>query len=114
MPGSKPDLASRRAVAGAILAQGAPLGWLGLRWAFSGSPPAQELARSPGLYLYLLLSTTAAFAAFGFVLGAYEESLADASERIARLTRTDPLTRLGNARALGEELPRLASLAKRS
>jgi diguanylate cyclase (GGDEF)-like protein len=102
-----------RALAGLALAQGAPLGWLLLR-ALGGSSPRAEIAASPGLYAYLLVSTSLVFAAFGLALGALEERLARANERLAREAATDALTGLANARTFGAELPRLVSYARRA
>jgi len=83
---------------GAALAQGAPLG-LGMldavRCAQSGESLAARLAAEAPVYAYVSLSTTVAFATFGWLLGRK-------AERLRALAGTDPLTLLLNRRA-GEE-----------
>ncbi len=110
----EPGLPVRRALLGVLLAQGAPLGWLGFRVLVDGASPLAEVAATPLLYLYLLASTTAVFGLFGYVLGGFERELGEANGILERLTRTDVLTRLENLRSLSEALPRLVSFAHRT
>jgi diguanylate cyclase (GGDEF)-like protein len=79
-----------RAIQGAILSVGAPLGWLVVR-SFSGVHPWTELIAFPGLYLYMLTTTMIAFAIFGGFVGLREERLKETSV-------TDPVTGLKNIR----------------
>lgn len=62
----------RRALQGAVLALGSPLGWLALRVA-GGAEAGPELAAHAGVYLYMLVGTLATFAAFGAFVGRREE-----------------------------------------
>jgi diguanylate cyclase (GGDEF)-like protein len=105
--------AEKRALTGIGLAQGAPLGWLAVR-CLDGASPLAEVAAAPGLYAYLLVTTTAVFAIFGYLLGCVEERLHEANRVLERLTRTDVLTRLDNLRAVTDALPRLVSYAHRT
>lgn len=98
----------RYAFAGALLGLGAPAGLLLLRWLIAGVPPPTtfvrgEISGDPALYAYLGVATVAAFALFGWVLGAFER-------RVESLMLTDPLTGLWNRRhfdlRLREELGR--------
>jgi len=91
----KPGLV--RAIQGVILAQGAPLGWLLIRWV-QGSPPAAELAATPALYLYMLLGSATIFAIAGGLIGNREAHLLSLNERLQELAITDALTGLRNAR----------------
>lgn len=79
------------------MAPGAPLGWLSIRWGM-GVPPLLELARSPILYLYMLIATTLVFGIFGFLLGEREDRLLAANHNLELLALTDSLTGLRNAR----------------
>src|SRR5437016_3031070 len=45
----------RRALQGAVLALGAPFGWLAIQ-TLTGSSPVEETSQNPGLYVYLLLA----------------------------------------------------------
>lgn len=101
----------RYALIGALLALGAPVGWLALRAACAQRMPgsvfvAGEFAREPALYLYLLLSTIAVFTLFGFALGRQ-------ADRLARLSILDPLTGLLNARAFSDRLTAECARASR-
>jgi two-component system cell cycle response regulator len=93
------------AFAGCLLSAGAPAGLLGVKLVRTRPRPesmplraaARELSRDPAEYLYLAASTAVAFAAFGYVLGCQ-------ADRLARLSETDALTGLINARGLFERL----------
>jgi diguanylate cyclase (GGDEF)-like protein len=90
---------------GAVLAAGAPLGLLGVRLAQTSSTSgrsvagtsAKLVAADPAVYVYVGASTAIAFSLFGFVLGRQ-------ADHLARLSKTDPLTGLANARGLFEQL----------
>src|SRR4051794_34846895 len=69
-----PGFGFRRAIQGAVLALGAPLGWLAIQ-ALAGKDPLAALRSEPWLYLYMMVGTVTAFAAFGLVLGRHEETL---------------------------------------
>lgn len=86
-----------RAGLGMALAAGAPLGWLAVRW-LGGADPGVELTTQPGLYLYMLLGTMAAFAIFGMLLGEREDRLLASNARLEDLSLTDSLTGLRNGR----------------
>jgi diguanylate cyclase (GGDEF)-like protein len=92
------------------LAAGAPVGLLLLRAVrdgrFDPSWAAGELASDAWTYGYLLLATTAAFAAFGFILGRQ-------ADRLSLLSRTDALTGLGNRRYFEERLEAELARARR-
>jgi len=96
---------------GALLAAGAPAGYLALKMAVSGSPGslewvAREVAGSVGTYGYLGLSTLLVFAALGRILGRKEDALEQSSA-------TDPLTRLWNRRHLRRRLAEEVARATR-
>lgn len=101
----------RYGLIGALLALGAPGGLLVLR-AFEGARAPgpswilSEIAREPSLYLYLLMSTAVVFALFGFALGRQ-------ADRLSKLSISDPLTGLLNARALSERLAAECARARR-
>jgi len=85
---------------GALLAQGAPGGlWVldAVRCARSGESLAARLVAEAPAYAYVSVSTTLAFATFGWLLGRKAEHLRE-------LARTDPLTGLLNRRAFEERL----------
>jgi diguanylate cyclase (GGDEF)-like protein len=90
------------ASAGVLLAAGAPLGLLAVRWLQDqrrgGAPPTlrsalREISSDAGGYLYVTVSTVVAFSVFGYLLGRH-------ADRLAQLSETDPLTGLYNARGL--------------
>jgi diguanylate cyclase (GGDEF)-like protein len=86
---------------GAGLAVGAPLG-LSLvrmaRWDELGAAAfSREVQQDLPTFLYVTLSTLAVFSAFGYALGRQADLL-------VALSRTDPLTGLGNQRAFEEGL----------
>lgn len=91
------------AVAGAVLAVGAPTGLLIVRELYVPRPIATELSSERLTYLYVLIMTAIVLAVLGFVLGRQ-------ADRLAALSETDVLTGLSNRRAfkrrLGEELRR--------
>lgn len=93
------------ACTGVLLSAGAPVGLLGVRLA--GNRPGsgsmslrgaiRELAADTAGYIYVGASTAIAFALFGYVLGRQ-------ADRLARLSETDALTGLSNARGLFDRL----------
>lgn len=101
-------------LAGVALAQGAPAGWMLLRWIGTGTGPLEDIARTPLLYAYLVLPTSIVFGAFGYALGSIHERMEEAQRNLERLASVDLLTRLESLRALTDALPRLVSLARRS
>jgi diguanylate cyclase (GGDEF)-like protein len=105
--------AGRRALTGAALAQGAPLGWIGVSW-LTGRAPVDTIALEAGLLAYLALTTTVAFSSFGWVLGRFEEKLDRARADLERLSHVDALTGLGNVRVFADALDRFVSQAHRS
>jgi diguanylate cyclase (GGDEF)-like protein len=99
-----------RALVGAVLAVGAPVGLLAVRLVRAGqlhlSDVRGEMEGDPSTYIYVTVSTVAVFALFGYVLGRHEDAL-------VALSRTDPLTGLGNALAFEGHLEREMSRAAR-
>lgn len=91
------QIPTRRALQGAAVAIGAPVGWLGLRVA-NGAGLWGELSGHAGLYLYLLFPTLVAFASFGVVLGRHEVRLATVVSELRDTSLTDELTGLKNRR----------------
>jgi diguanylate cyclase (GGDEF)-like protein len=88
------------AMTGGVLGLGAPAGLLLMRLrrtAFSMRSVVQEIRSDRPTYVYSAMSTTAAFALFGAVLGHY-------ADRLAHLATTDPLTGLYNPRAFHDQL----------
>lgn len=83
---------------GALLALGAPLGWLAIRWA-QGVSPAMEIRDSPELMLYLFVPTMVVFSLAGYVGGLQWERLSRANARLEELATRDGLTGLFNARS---------------
>ncbi|HEU0076340.1 MAG TPA: GGDEF domain-containing protein [Longimicrobiaceae bacterium] len=100
----------KHALQGAVLALGAPAGWLLVRCA-EGSPPGMELAGNPALYLYLFAIPLLVFVVFGGLLGGKEDRLLAANALLRDLSISDPLTGLRNTRyfweRLGEEYARV-------
>jgi diguanylate cyclase (GGDEF)-like protein len=86
---------------GIVLAAGAPCGLLLLQWAMTPDAGVRSLGRiveqDLAEFLYVSLSTLVVFAACGHLLGRQADELVD-------LSRTDPLTGLGNIRAFEERL----------
>lgn len=95
-----------RAIQGAMLAFGAPLGWLTIRY-FNGIAPLTELSENIGLYLYMLFGTITVFSLFGWYVGNKEDASAD-------LALHDSLTGLYNVRYFHERLTEEVQEAKRS
>jgi diguanylate cyclase len=91
------------ALAGGVLALGAPAGLLVLRSLIAREFSTQfllaDVLADPALYAYLTISTAIAFSLFGAFTGRQADAL-------SRLSRVDHLTGLANRRAL-EELTRL-------
>ena len=91
----------RYACAGGMFAAGAPLGLLAVRHLqdrhLGGVPTlrtvSREMSSDVAGYLYVSVSTAVAFAFFGYLLGRQ-------ADRLTRLSETDPLTGLYNARGL--------------
>jgi diguanylate cyclase (GGDEF)-like protein len=86
------------ALAGGLLAPGAPIGLLGLRLASRrGGPKLRRLTGAPeserATYWYIGVSTAIAFTFFGYVMGRR-------ADRLAELSETDALTGLRNARGM--------------
>jgi diguanylate cyclase (GGDEF)-like protein len=85
------------------LAAGAPIGLLAVRIASAGGTDLAGLRRQLEgdwpTFVYVTLSTMVVFAAFGHVLGRQADAL-------VKLSRTDPLTGLGNPLAFAERLER--------
>jgi diguanylate cyclase (GGDEF)-like protein len=85
---------------GAALALGAPLGLLAVRLGPGGlsmDAVRGELQADRETYVYVAVSTVLVFASFGFVLGRQADAL-------VALSKTDPLTRLGNLLAIEDRL----------
>lgn len=107
---------ARYAAAGLAVSLGAPGGYLALRALIAPAELtlARELREQLPLYLYLLLATAVAFAAFGAVIGTLTDRLVQANDRLAALATTDALTGLKNARAFHERLGAELARAERS
>jgi len=105
-------LVRRRALQGALLALGAPFGWLAIQ-ALTGSSPAEQISRHPGLYTYLLLATVVVLSAVGALIGRAEESLELANELLTELSYTDAGTGLKNRRYLEARLEEELAEAQR-
>jgi len=92
------------------LSAGAPLGLLVVRLAgadqVDGAALRRELQGDALTYVYVLLSTLAVFASFGYVLGRQADALVG-------LSRTDPLTGLSNMLAFEERLEQEAARSAR-
>lgn len=91
------SMAWTRALEGAGMSVGAPLGWLLIR-KLQGVATGRELAEHASLYLYMLLGTLGAFGVFGFLLGRSADRLAELTTRLSTMALTDSLTGLRNAR----------------
>jgi len=85
-----------RALQGAILGSGAPLGWLLIIYVQGGDPIA-DFTVNPALYFYMLFGTASVFACFGAYVGSQESWLKESSWR-------DHLTSLYNLRYFREQL----------
>ena len=89
------------ACTGGLVAAGAPIGLLAVRFLQARRlrdvptlrSVLRELASDAGGYLYVAISTTVAFTLFGHLLGRQ-------ADRLTRLSHTDSLTGLYNARGL--------------
>lgn len=102
-----------RALQGAALAFGAPLGWLALRVA-AGHDAGAELAAAAPLYLYMLLGSAVMFIGFGTALGKHEDCLIEANRALDELAVSDPVTGLRNARYFRARLREEQARARRS
>jgi diguanylate cyclase (GGDEF)-like protein len=106
----KPPRRISYALAGGVLALGAPTGLLLTRLArrgqFSWRTLTNEIVADGATYAYVASSTTIAFALFGCVLGHY-------ADRLARLATTDSLTGLLNPRAFDQRLRQEVARAAR-
>jgi diguanylate cyclase (GGDEF)-like protein len=105
-------LVRRRAIQGALLALGAPLGWLTIQ-ALTGSSPSEQVSQHPGLYAYLLLATAVVLFAVGALIGRAEESLELANDLLTELSYTDAGTGLKNRRYLEARLEEELAEAQR-
>lgn len=94
-----------RASQGAILALGAPFGWLLIRY-LQEIEIWNELVEYTGVYLYMLIGTTIAFSCFGWYVGRHE-SLSD------QLALKDHLTGLYNVRYFQSRLSEEVASSKR-
>jgi diguanylate cyclase (GGDEF)-like protein len=90
----------RYAIAGGLLALGAPAGLLltrMLRQHFPLRSAVREIEQDLATYVYSATSTAVAFTIFGAIVGRYADQLAE-------LATTDPLTGLVNARGFHDRL----------
>lgn len=94
-----------RAAQGAVLGTLAPLGWA-LVQSLQGVSPVPEIVAAPGVYLYMLVAASLAFAVYGFRLGAFESGLEGSS-------LSDPLTGLYNRRLFQRRLDQDVAAAER-
>lgn len=102
-----------RGIQGAVLAFGAPAGWLLIRVA-GGADAGVEVATHAPLYLYMLLGSMVAFIGFGAALGTHEDCLIHANRTLDELSVSDPVTGLRNARYFRIRLREEAARAQRS
>jgi len=97
-------------VTAVVLAFGAPLGLMIVRFARAGTVSVAavrgELGRDASTYAYVTVSTIVVFAAFGHVLGRQADAL-------VQLSRTDSLTGLANPLAFEEHLAQETARAAR-
>jgi len=95
---------------GAALAAGAPLGLLAVRFGAAERwdlhAVRRQLQADRATYLYVTVSTALVFASFGYVLGRQADTL-------LKLSRTDPLTGIGNRLAFEERFDQETSRAAR-
>lgn len=107
--------AQSRALQGAALSLGAPLGWLAIQM-LGGASPMASLKADWGTYLYMLAATATVYGLYGRRLGEREATLLRANDRLEALAITDPLTGLRNARyfhaRLGEEFAEMQRTGK--
>lgn len=85
-----------RALQGGILATGAPIGWLIIRY-LAGADPLSELKQQWALYAYMLFGTQAVFISFSVYLGKKEQL-------ISNLAIRDGLTGIFNLRFMVERM----------
>ena len=104
---------ARRALQGAVLGAGAPLGWLFIQ-GVTGVATGTSLSAAPALYFYMLCATSTVFALFGYVLGMHEEQLARANTRLESESVTDPVTGVPNRRYFDQRLNEQVALARRT
>ena len=113
---SAPRYARKYALAGVVLALGAPGGWLLLRVLF-GTATFQamgaEVWAHGALYLYLTCATVAAFSGFGALAGLRADRLAKQTRELTELSMTDALTGLKNRRYFFQRLDAECSRADR-
>lgn len=95
-----------RALQGAVLGTGAPLGWMAVQ-VFLGADPFADLHENPGVYIYMLAGTSVVFACFGWYVGRHEA-------RFAQIMLEDPLTGLMNARGFWNVLTEQFELCRRN
>jgi diguanylate cyclase (GGDEF)-like protein len=93
----RPTRRAAYAAIAAVLALGAPIGLLVLWWATAARDASGPVIRDVPTFLYVVLSTLAAFSLFGYVLGRHADALAE-------LSQSDALTGLRNQRAFEERL----------
>jgi diguanylate cyclase (GGDEF)-like protein len=98
------------ALAGGVLALGAPAGLLVLRSFLEGDVSwrfwSRDVLEDPALYAYLTISTAIAFSLFGAFTGRQADAL-------SRLSRVDHLTGLANRRAIEDSTRLEHSRARR-
>jgi diguanylate cyclase (GGDEF)-like protein len=86
-----------RALQGALLGIGSPLGWWGVAVA-AGEDPVRAVTAHGVLFAYLFAGTVVAFSVFGAVLGHREDRLLQANHVLDVLSVSDPVTGLRNSR----------------
>lgn len=90
------NITTVRAIQGAVLATGAPIGWFCLQWIVGRDPFASPYNDSL-VYWYMLLASVFIFGCFGFYVGSREEKL-------NTLAFQDSLTGLPNTRFFHQRL----------